>query len=87
MIRRGYLLIYSLFKKKSKVWSTVPGEFTGMGGGVYLVSYPTVQLNTHDLKFPLFTFITTNPTIRNVGKLIGKRKQIMHWSSTSFSSL
>ena len=43
------------------------GESTGMGGRVYLVSNPTVQLNTHDLKFTIFSFITTNPRIRNVG--------------------
>ena len=58
----------------------LPGESTGMGGRVYLVSNPTVQLNTHDLKFILFTFITPNPRIRNVGKSIGKSKQIMRCS-------
>ena len=65
----------------------LPGESTGIGGRVYLVSNPTVQLNTHDLKFPLFTFITTNPRIGNVGKSIGKSKQIMRCSSTLFISL
>ena len=54
----------------------LPGESTGMGGRVYLVSNSTVQLNTHDLKFPLFTFITPNPSTRNVGKSIGKSKEI-----------
>ena len=63
------------------------GESTGMLGRVYLVSNPTVQLNTHDLKFTLFSFITTNPRIRNVGKSIGKSKLTMRWSSTLFSSL
>ena len=48
------------------------GESTGMGGRVYLVSNPTVQLNTHDLKFPCFTFITTNPRITNVGNQLEK---------------
>ena len=62
------------------------GESTGMGGRVYLVSNPKVQLNTHDLKFTLFTLLTTNPRIRNVGKSIGKSKQIMRRSSTLFMS-
>ena len=65
----------------------LPGESNDMGGRVYLVSNPTVQLNTNDLKFPLFTFITTNPSTRNVGKSIGKSKEIMPWSSTLFSLL
>ena len=65
----------------------LPGESIGMGSRVYLLSNPAVQLNTHDLKFPLFTFITTNPRIRNVGKSNGKSKQIMPWSSTLSSSL
>ena len=54
----------------------LPGESTGMEGLVYLLSNPTVQLNTHDLKFPLFTFITTNPSTSNIGKSIGKSKEI-----------
>ena len=53
----------------------LPGESTGMGGRVYLVSNPTVQLNTHDLKCTLFTFITPNPRIRNVGQLIHLKEQ------------
>ena len=65
----------------------LPGESTGMGGRVYLVSNPTVQLNTHDLKFILFTFITPNPRRRNVGKSIEKSKQMMRCSSTLFISL
>ena len=52
----------------------LPGESTGMRGRVYLVSNPTLQLNTDDLKFTLFTFITPNPRIRNVGKLIRNSK-------------
>ena len=63
----------------------LPGESTGMGGRVYLVSNPTAQLNTHDLKFPLFTFITTNPRLRNVGKW--KEQRNNGGSSMLFSSL
>ena len=65
----------------------LPGESNGMGSRVYPLSNPAVQLNTHDLKFPLFTFITTNPRIRNVGKSIGKSKEIMPWTSTLSSLL
>ena len=65
----------------------LPGESNGMGSRVYLLSDPAVQLNTHDLKFPLFTFITTNPRIRNVVKSNGKSKEIMPCSSTLSSSL
>ena len=62
------------------------GERTGMGGRVYLISNPKVQLNSHDLKFTLFSFITTNSRVRNVGKSIGKSKQIIRRSSTLFIS-
>ena len=56
-----------MYDQTERYMQCLPRESTGIVGRVYLVSNPTVQLNTQYLKFPRFTFITINPRIRNVG--------------------